>query len=706
MAQSISITPALLSSVRAGSDAFLQLQRMRIAAHETPILHFSRRAASEQSYSRLDAPLGDERDVDTEIIWDLVNRVLGMLEAGVDATDAALSYATWYRTYFTSIDELHKIRDQIVTAVPSAAPEALDDLWASVLVVILRSFLAGHLDMAAGLTTAALGGLRHRGIRFSPEDEACFSDIIRLMTVEARTASQFLNWRDEASRLINDARYTFSPEKSTDDPQAPQSQLRALALDLLVMMSGDIPLVLDSCNNTGVDALGFACALCSLIHPFTTLDEVHKLFKTAVVQAEDEGHWMNPAVEAILGCQTTTDFISAMEVLHNTADQLFGPRSERSGADESEAEEVRRDTELKRFCLSFMTAHVADICLPSIIPTPPHTDLLFIRNHLVDAYVSQFIGHSSLWATGLTYTAFSPLQDPRRMQGYITEQVSMWCTKDVTVSKQYHQFYRNHLEPGSPLQRELRQTLRAICDGASKTLEQWIHSFDEAVQYANFFLNEAVIHPLWNSGRHAEALWEAVLAQQTGLVQRHIGECLAREDVLVARAPQLVITHVGEAVQNGLIPLDRCPNGNLSTMLRLTSALVDVLEQPVAAESEPLLTSSSAMATQLPTAYATFVGPRQRLASTEYILQHGLDALHTVTLIRVIRGSLQTLEREFHGDANQDTVNHLLLVNASVNKLCCRAKATTARKHHEGQSWTPQLSALRVQVTMRIAAGR
>jgi hypothetical protein len=697
MTKSIVITPALLSSVRAGADAFLQLQRMRISAHETPILHFSRRAASEQSYSRLDAPLGDERDVDTEIIWDLVNRVLAILEAGIDASDAALAYASWYRTYFTSIDELHKIRDQITIAVPSSAPEALDDLWGTVLTVILRTFLAGHLDMAAGLMTAALHGLRHRGIRLSPEDEACFSDIIRLMTVEARTAAQFLNWRDEASRLINDARYTFSPEKSPDDPQAPQSQLRALALDVLVMMSGDIPLILDSCNNIGVDALGFACALCSLIHPFTSLDEVHKLFKTAVVQDENEGHWMNPAVDAILGCQTTTDVVHAMYVLHNTADDVFGDTFD-------DDEEHSRYLEIKRFCLSFLTAHVADICLPSALPPPPHTDLLFIRNDLVKAYVSQFIGHSSLWATGLTYIAFSPLQDPRFIQESITTHVATWCAADAVVRKQYRQLYRNHLEAGSPLQHDLRQTLRVICDGASKTLEQWFHSFDEAVQYANFVVNEAVINQSWSAGRHAEALWEAVAAQQTGLVQRHLGESLAQEDVLVAKAPRVVVTQVGEAVQNGLIPLDRCPNGMLSTMLRLASALVDVLEQPTLNPDTHMASSSSSTASQSPSSYVTFVDPRQRLASTEYILQHGLDALHTVTLIRVIRGSLQMLEREHQG--YEETLSHLLIVNTVVNKLCCRAKATTARKQREGQSWTPQLNALRVQVTMRLATGR
>lgn len=696
---SLRITPELVSSVRAGADAFLQLQRMRIAVHETPVLHFSRRAASEQSFTRLDAPLGDARDVDTELLWDLVNRVLAMLEAGVASSDAALAYASWYRTYFTSVDDLHKIRDQISAMLPVASPEAFESLWPEVVTVIVRSFLSGHLDMAAGVTTAALTGLRQRGVRFSPEDEACFSDIIRLMTVEARTANQFLNWQEEASRLINDARYTFSPERSSDDPQAPSSQLRALTLDLLVMMSGDIPLVLDTCNNTGIDALGFACALCSLIHPFTTLDEVHKLFKTAVVQSECDGHWMNPCVEAVLGCHSTTDMIGAMEAVHSQVQLQFGENGEcRASGDDA--------ADMKVFCMTFMAAHVADICLPSILPTPPHTDLLFIRNELVRAYVALFVGHSSLWSTGLTYTVFSPLMDPRIIQQFIVDKVAVLINKDATLRKQYRQYHRNQLEAISPLQCDLRQTLRGICDGASKTLEQWIVSFDEAVQYANFFVNESLINYSWSTGHHAEALWEAVASQQTGLVQRHIGDCLARCDVLVAKVPQLVVTRVGEAVQNGLVPLDQCPNGTLSTMLRLASALVDVLEQPSAdAESDATMSSSPSLAAAPPGPYTTLVGARQRLASTEYILHHGLDALHTVTLIRVIRGSLQTLQRDFAGDAGQDTVNHLLMINAVVNQLCTRAKATTARKHNEKHSWAPHLSALRVQVTMRLASG-
>lgn len=709
MSRPITVTSALLSSIRAGADAFLLLQRMRIAAHETPILHFSRRAASEQSLSRLDAPLGDERDVDTEILWDLANRVIGILEAGVDTSDAACAYATWYRTYFTTAEELHRIRDQIAANLPTLAEDAFEGTWNDVIMAILRSFLAGHLDLAAGLLAASMSGVRHRApSAFSPEDEVCFGDIIRLMTIEARSPSQFLQWQAEASRLIADARYIFSPERGNGDPQSAPNQLRAMALDILVMMSGDIPLVLDTCNSTGVDALGFACALCSIIHPFTPLEEVHRMFKTACAQADNEGHWMNPAVEAILSVRSTTDLIGAMEVVQETVAVEF-PEGGSDQDDESDVD--RQEVEMKRFCISFMAAHVADICLPSVLPMPPHTELLFIRNNLVRLYVAQFMHHAALWSTGLTYLAFSPLVNPEALQQCITDCMVPLCSNDTTIRKQYNQFYRNHLDAGGPLQHHLRQTLRANCDGSTKVLESWFRSFDEAVQYANFHVQESVINAAWDRGQHAVALWEAIATHQTGLVQRHIGACLAREDALVAMEAQEVISHVGEAVQSGLIPLDSCPNGNLSTMLRLASALVDVLEQPSASSSTPSAEGTasnlglSSSAGPAP-GYATAVSPQQRLASTEYLLHHGFGVLHTATLIRLIRGSMRILETEYVGAASPSTLNHLTLVNTVINKLCCRAKSTSARTSREGHHWDTQLNTLRVQIAMRVAMGR
>lgn len=664
---------SIVTSVRSGFDAFAQLQKLKLGAEgATP--QYSRRSASEQSYSRLDVPLGDDRDIGVEILWNLVNVVLELIESSnvQHNTAAARAFTAWYQCHFVVVADLETNRSEILTQLVQMPMDSVVECWPTVMQVILRAFLSGCFAASAGLIEAAMAVLRHHnGAAFRPEEESCITDIVRLLAVGFHSQGDFLQWQAAASQLVTDARYVLNPQASSDAP-GPATQLRHLALDVLVMMSGDIPLILESCNYLEIHAIGFAAALCAIINPFVALPELRRIFASALAQCRTTGPWFTEPVEAILAAERTADLVDAMEVV-------------------SEAGTKTGDV-VRKFCVAYMAAHVADLCLPALLPSPAEIQLLVTRNRLLLGYVAQFQKSSILWNVALMYLASSPLLNPDCLRQLVCDSIAPLCARDSKLFRRFESMYREYVDSKGVYQNVFRSALRAVAD-SSDVLERWFNAWDEVARFSKFEVTEAVVEQKWASERHAEAVWEALESQQVGTVQSRLKDALREADVLSSQ----VVCRIGDGVQNGFIALHACPNGSsFSTMLRVAAAVVDVAKS----NSQESKTASSQSSSAV---YVSSASLEQRLSSTEYLLHHGFDWLHTKAVTALLREALVLL-RERYQEPQHCAVDHLVLYNLVVNKLAIRCADASASKTAD-EATVRDVAELRLVILDRLASG-
>lgn len=670
------LSKPLISAIRSGYDAFAQMQRLRMNL-DGPVVNYSRRVMSEQAYSRLDGPLGENRDLHIEIVWKLVNGVLGLHELGVESGDASRAFAEWYRSNFVNVKVLQQNRSIMFTAL-SQQPEAFGDA----LQEALQTFLSGYFELAAAFLDTIVQVIRLQdGDAFTPGQETCIGDTIRLLAEPYQNPSHFLAWKGEATQCLADARYHLEPQAGDTNLS---SQLRGLCLDILVMISGDDVKVRESCNLLEMDAVGMTCALTSIVFPFSALSTVNVVFSSAMTTTTVQGDWFVPVVGALLECQSVADIIPVMKLVQTTVTAAFPLGDE---------DDTTSEAGMRRFCAAYMAAHVADICTPSILPAPPLTTYLFTRNELVLSYCEYFVSHPFLWNIALMYLVYSPLINPQDIVRALKLGAIPHALQDKAVQSQLERLHTMYLDPNRPFQRHLRAVMRALVDSA-KTLDDWFQCLDNLVATVMTSFQQSLIQRRWQEGKASEAVWEAVESNQTNYVQQMIKEALLSQDALSCDT----LLTVGEGVQNGMIPLEGCTNAPLATMLRILAALTDISVEAPDATVGAAVGSSSAGTQE----FKISVPLEQRLASIEYILNNGEPFFHGKTLLRILRGSLGLITSLPSNYDRSAIVAHLILLNVVLAKLSCRLKSNSLRAATERLDGE-EIQSMRLEIITRIA---
>ncbi|KAH9601641.1 hypothetical protein LSM04_005467 [Trypanosoma melophagium] len=203
------LPPALVTAVRSGFDAFVQLQRVRFANSTGEFIQpavvgaVSRWGASavvdvstnntntintinnnnsattvfpstlcewsDLVLSRLKAMRESVvLDPTAEVVWELVSTVIAILETGGDeGVNASVPYLEWYRSRFVNVDAIYQVRDTLTAVYPkentlTSAEEAdpIEGIVGPYMISIQRAFLAGLFPVAAELISSLVDYLR------------------------------------------------------------------------------------------------------------------------------------------------------------------------------------------------------------------------------------------------------------------------------------------------------------------------------------------------------------------------------------------------------------------------------------------------------------------------------------------------------------------------------------------------------------------
>ncbi|RNC50031.1 hypothetical protein TcCL_NonESM00358 [Trypanosoma cruzi] len=637
--------PTLVAAVRSGFDAFVQLQRVRLGkctdelprslaegfgscepvATPAPITNTAATAAvctvngshnhhndksttafpqtlcgwSDLLLSRLKA-INDVSVVDptAEVVWELVSVVIAILEnGGDDGVIASGPYLEWYRSRFVSMDAIYGLRSTLNAVPPratlsSAAEEDLfEGLLGPYMISIQRAFLAGLFPVAAELISSLVDYLRSCEIDpFDAEDESALADVIRLFLETPRNSTEHREWTSTANLLIVDCKrvFTRAGDESNLIVQAAQ-QLKSLCLDLLLMVSGDAALILDTCHLLELDVMDYVAAVCAVCKPYIALRQLHHLYQSALDTwgGSVKGPWYVGVVERLLASRCMADVVCAMELVGRAVrckEYLPKPPSEDSNVvssppansveEEDDVSGVEITSEapadpklLRRFALLFMAAHLADICAPPLGAPVEQIEVTFVRNELVEDFVALFRHHPLLWRTAAMYVVYSPLMNPAILYRIVTERAGN-AVSDRYTFLACHTFIYSSWEETSAFQVALRRLLREKYP-LSETLDKWIASVDYYRRKAIEVLHEKIINERWACGETAPAVWLAVECQQSKSLQIRFERILRSPGALES----VEVYVVGQAVNNNFISVDTSSNLRMLNVLRVCAAV-------------------------------------------------------------------------------------------------------------------------------------
>ncbi|KAH9601642.1 hypothetical protein LSM04_005467 [Trypanosoma melophagium] len=362
------LPPALVTAVRSGFDAFVQLQRVRFANSTGEFIQpavvgaVSRWGASavvdvstnntntintinnnnsattvfpstlcewsDLVLSRLKAMRESVvLDPTAEVVWELVSTVIAILETGGDeGVNASVPYLEWYRSRFVNVDAIYQVRDTLTAVYPkentlTSAEEAdpIEGIVGPYMISIQRAFLAGLFPVAAELISSLVDYLRSSTvIPFNAEEEGILTDVIRLLLEPPANSMDHREWMGRANELILDAKRILT-ESHGDSNMIMQvaRQLKSLCLDILLMMSGDAALILDMCCLLELDVMDYIAAICAVCEPYMNLQQLHNFYKSALESWKGDvcGPWYVGVVESLLGSRSVTDIVTSMHLV-------------------------------------------------------------------------------------------------------------------------------------------------------------------------------------------------------------------------------------------------------------------------------------------------------------------------------------------------------------------------------------------------------
>lgn len=575
-------------------------------------------------------------DVTTKELWDLTTSLFGAMELPLDSVNGSELYLRWYQDHFVDGERLSGSWTLLSQQESVGNVNNIKGLWAPYLTATLRTFLAGFFPQTANFVDSALRFLRANVVDcFTAEEESCIANVVRLLGVAPQSPADFMLWQRDASHCIGSARYVFQPSNESNDE--PAQRLKALSLDLLLMMSGDMPLIREHCTKLELSALDFSAALIALVRPFSPLHSVHELLETTCAQWTVKRVWYTDIVVALIGCRDPLDFVSCMEKLHEL--------SLRQASIETGFEE---EADTRIFCLQYMALHIVDISIDAILLPVARTALHFVRNDLLASYVSMFSHHPALWRTAATYVAFAPLMNPAQVRDIILTAGGA-ALNDTKRQDSLDSFLRGYYDADSAFQRCMRSQLRAIVDG-SKALEQWIEGFDVAVTEAVRLLRVKSIVTKWNRRRYAAAVWEAVESEITAPVQHRISQLLS--EPFTADSLETLAT-VGEAVQCGHVALNRVRPSSFATLLHVLTSFTLVISQKATGHGKPQFVRQAT--------------PAARIEAIANIMDHSRgDSLHSSTVVQLCETVIDLAPSVSEDDSVQDA---LVKVNTALGRM-------------------------------------
>ncbi|RNF05353.1 uncharacterized protein Tco025E_07792 [Trypanosoma conorhini] len=629
------LPPTLVAAVRSGFDAFVQLQRVRFSScnddlarslaggfgscgpaaaagtvnssssnnnnnRGTPAFPQALSEWSDLLLSRLKS-VGDVAVVDptAEVVWELVSVVVAILEnGGDDGVNASGPYLEWYRGRFVSLDAIDGLRSSLEAVPPQAplSPAAAEDLFEGILgpylISIQRAFLAGLFPAAAALISSLVDYLRAGVVDpFDAEEESTLADVIRLFLETPLDSTSHREWVDTANLLVVDCKRVLTPATPASDliTQAAQ-QLKSLCLDLLLMLSGDAALILETCHLLELDVMDYVAAVCAVCKPYMTLCQLHRLYQSAWESWEGpvKGPWYVGVIERILASRCMADIACAMELVgqavrrnaylpaspNEDSNVVSSPLVTSTETAEEVVSEAASTTEvpvdskqLRRFALLFMAAHVADICAPPLGAPVDQMHVTFIRNGLVEDFVAQFRHHPLLWRTAAMYVVYSPLMNPAVLYDIVTARAAS-AVGDRYTFLTLHTFIGSAWEETSGVQVALRRLLRDKY-ATSETLNKWIASVDYYRRKAVEVLHAKIIEERIECGDTAPAVWLAVECQQSKPVQIRFEHILRSPEALDSEE----VYRVGQAVNNNFISVDTSASLRTLQVLRVCAAV-------------------------------------------------------------------------------------------------------------------------------------
>nr|CCC93202.1 conserved hypothetical protein [Trypanosoma congolense IL3000] len=627
--KSPSLPPALITAVRSGFDAFVQLQRRRFDAY-TDMLNGGSGGSkyvtaavgvvpapqasgtmfpetlcqwSDLFFSRLKAS-GDGTFVDptVEVVWELVSIVLGILENGGESGAVVNGhYIEWYRGRFVHSEEI----DQVLSNLRSAAlgvESVLTDIAGPCMVAVQRSFLTGLFSHTAHLISTFVGYLRSFGTDiFSAEEESALTDVVQLLLNSPEDGRLYGDWAGTANALVVDSKRILGGGR-TGHSAASQvaQQMKSLCLDILLMISGDATLIMEACYLLDLDVMDYVTAICVVCGPPMTLQQIYHLFRTTRESWEPSGGepWYTGVVEELLGCRCVSDVVGVMhfvckavtkgEHFQSTAAAAGKGRVKDDSNIVSSPMKARRamalpaalgclgccgdaqeEKLLRSFSLLFMAAHVADICSPPLGAPVDQINVTFIRNEVIRSYIELFRRHPLLWRTAATYVVYSPFMNPALLFRIVVGQ-SANAVRDRYTCLSLHTFIQSSWEDNCTFQLALRRLLHDKYP-MSTTVNKWIDSVDFYRRKAIETLNGKTIRERYACGDTASAVWLALESQQTKSIQVHLEATLRSSDALLSEE----VYRVGQALSNSFISIDASDSLRMLGALRACAALFE-----------------------------------------------------------------------------------------------------------------------------------
>ncbi|TPP44429.1 hypothetical protein CGC21_6310 [Leishmania donovani] len=591
-----SLPDALVRAIRAASKPFFQIQASRYAQEANsrsdlgfvslvmktkalvPQEKFDSSHLLPSAWSELYRTAVKElADADAKELWGLVSVVLRVVEQGaVDCVNASAAIVEWHSWFDDELADAGAVIRQLQCEDPHADSDVVvEELGSNVLGRIEGAFLTGHFHAAASLMDALLLYLRRGGSALlTAEVETALANVKRLLTV------------------------TFH------DPLV--EDLCAASLDILLLITKDAKRMCDRCLDSHRTATDFLVAVCAIMEPYAGLQRVYSLFAKYVDDWDntDGRQWYYECVLAILGVGSVVDMVAAMHEVAMIVAETFPQAAAVSSTisdedaydcDNDDADEVSDTVSLdavtaaakppsaattRRFMLTCMTAHIADLCAPAVVSaSAADIHLTFCRNELVTAYARLFAMHPRTWRIAGLYACYSPLNDPLFLSEIVLA-VAPAAAADETVYRSLRAFFHTTWSTSSDHQQAVRAKLEAALPEHA-AVAKWWSAMEYYYSQSYRDAHRHIIMTQLNSGNCVSAVWLAVQTQLTEVIESELRRQLKSKDAL----GNAQLYTVGSAVQNGFVAVGACANMELGRYLCAAAAFSAYRQAATAADA-------------------------------------------------------------------------------------------------------------------------
>ncbi|CAJ1992969.1 hypothetical protein conserved [Leishmania donovani] len=639
-----SLPDALVRAIRAASKPFFQIQASRYAQEANsrsdlgfvslvmktkalvPQEKFDSSHLLPSAWSELYRTAVKElADADAKELWGLVSVVLRVVEQGaVDCVNASAAIVEWHSWFDDELADAGAVIRQLQCEDPHADSDVVvEELGSNVLGRIEGAFLTGHFHAAASLMDALLLYLRRGGSALlTAEVETALANVKRLLTVTFHDPVSHRQWVETANDELQDSRITLltasrGSQSGNDNGSGSSAggatvmdklveDLCAASLDILLLITKDAKRMCDRCLDSHRTATDFLVAVCAIMEPYAGLQRVYSLFAKYVDDWDntDGRQWYYECVLAILGVGSVVDMVAAMHEVAMIVAETFPQAAAVSSTisdedaydcDKDDADEVSDTVSLdavtaaakppsaattRRFMLTCMTAHIADLCAPAVVSTSAaDIHLTFCRNELVTAYARLFAMHPRTWRIAGLYACYSPLNDPLFLSEIVLA-VAPAAAADETVYRSLRAFFHTTWSTSSDHQQAVRAKLEAALPEHA-AVAKWWSAMEYYYSQSYRDAHRHIIMTQLNSGNCVSAVWLAVQTQLTEVIESELRRQLKSKDAL----GNAQLYTVGSAVQNGFVAVGACANMELGRYLCAAAAFSAYRQAATAADA-------------------------------------------------------------------------------------------------------------------------